>query len=937
MTSTVDRLNIIRRSGVFTILQITAVIWLGGVLRSSQALSASSSAFEGSIEIETQSSFSRLKISIDESFKPSLEETKSGFEIVIPSATLMDIGVPFGGDVEFNRYLSKIKDQRITDLSIQEKESKIVISGKYRFPTGAAALANPVMEHFDFRKNEQGKFMADFFYRKGPTIAQVNQAKRESEAKKLQAERELLVQKEQERKLLRGKRLAESKNALLFCDQPLDKNNTVFLRFLAEHPLLNFSSFFPEKVPDYRFDYREPKGNSEEDDLVRLALKLTQENKHALSIKTVDFLEKQYPKSKFLQEMKFLKANSFYRLGMEDKGKNLILEVSKAARGTEVGLQAAAFLAVQSYKNQEWLAALDSFMNLKREMPNHPLIWLFRYGMAECLYEIKQTDQARDEFEWVSKNAPKGEVRAEAAFKQGDLFFERGQYAQAIVSYSAAIKKNETMLAHYPEVLMNLAESYFQLEEWTLASQSYQRFLDAGKNRPNAWRASLRIAEAEGMNQKMSPAIEKSFTETINSYPMSPGAVVARLRLIPCGTHGGFDLGSATRFFSSPEVQNFTGDGMAYIGPFRELEGLTEVRTLISFQEDEKAIQRGIEHLRENPSVVVRHLIETAMIGGIKRILDHELSKGDEVAAISTYEKYGDFLPLPSHDPMADEIRMKLAKIASERKLTSLALKIIAPYKKINEQSEREVIAAVEKNLVLEGIDETEERNLIEARTLWNNPSFKAESQEEVDHLLSRLGFIRDESPFAFERDLIRALYYSEVKDFKKASALTQTITTRMTKVTPQARIQIWAWAAELAQKMDDLDFARKAYREARLGLSKVSEKSQGELTLRRLASMPSLQYLYESEGETLEKQQKWKESVALYSEAIENKIGGNHILYAHARALLKEGGRDSKKIASRSLEKIQQSQDDDVWKRLAEDQLKEIAKEGRVDEKRSQ
>ena len=934
MIGTVGRLNYICRSGFFAKLKTTA---FSLVVLSLSSLAHAASDFDGSIEIETQSSFSRLKIAIDESFKPLIQENKGGFEIVIPAATLMDIGVPFGSEESFNQYLAKIKDQRLTSLSVHEKESKLIISGKYKFPSGAEALQVPVMEHFDFRRNEQGKFIADFFYRKGPTLAEANQTKKKVRAKQLDLDREALIKKENERKISRDKRMIDSKNALLFCDQPMDKNNTVILKFKADHPLLNFSSFFPEKVPDYRFEYTEPKGTSEEEEMVRLALKLSRENKHALSIKTVEFLEKQYPKSKSLQQMRFLKANSFYRLGMEEKGKNLAQEVAKNARGTEVGLQAAAFLAVQNYKNQEWLAALDSFMNLKREMPNHPMIWLFRYGIAECLYEIKQTDQARGEYEWVAQNAPSAEVRAESAFKAGDLYFDRGQYAQSISSYASAIKRHEAMLPHYPEVLMNLAESYFQLEELTLSSQTYRKYLDYGKNQPNAWQASLRIAESQSINQKISPEIEKAFTETINTYPISPGAVVARLRLIPCGTHGGFDLGSAIRFFASPEVQNFSGDGRVYVEPFKELLGLTEVRSMISFQQDDLAIKRGIEHLRENPSVTVRRLIETAMIGGIKRILDHELASDDEMSAIATYEKYGDFLPLPSHDPMADEIRMKLAKIASERKLTSLALKIIQPYKEINEQSEKEVISAIEKHLVLEGVDEQEERNLIEARTIWNDPNFKVEEEAQGQKLLSRLNVIRDASPLSLERDLIRGLYYAELKDFKKASELAQSLSTRMTKISPQARIQIWTWSGDVAQKADAFPFATKAYHEARLGITKLSEKNQGELTLRRLSTLPSPQYLYESEGETLEKQQKWKEAVALYSEAIENKVGGNHILYAHARALLKEGGRDSKKTASRSLEKIQQSQDDDVWKRLAEDQLKEIAKEGKVDEKRSQ
>ena len=79
-------------------------------------------------------------------------------------------------------------------------------------------------------------------------------------------------------------------------------------------------------------------------------------------------------------------------------------------------------------------------------------------------------------------------------------------------------------LAHYPAVLMNLSEAYFQLEEYARSEQTYQRYLEFGRNQPTAWRASLRMAEIKSLHQKMTPQIEKAFTDTVNHYPMSPGA-----------------------------------------------------------------------------------------------------------------------------------------------------------------------------------------------------------------------------------------------------------------------------------------------------------------------------------------------------------------------------------------------------------------------------
>jgi tetratricopeptide (TPR) repeat protein len=897
---------------------------------------ASASEFDGSVELTQSSSYSRFAISIDSSFKPVLAETANGFTITIPAATLMDVGVPFGSEETFNQYLSKLTDSRLTSIKAHEDSSKLVIEGKYKFPTGSAALANPKMEHFDFRKDEQGKFFVDFFYKKGLTLLEAGRDKRSADEKKLQAEKEEFLKKEAERKVSREKRMLEAKNALFFCDLPFDRSNTIFLKYRADHPVVKFSAYFPEKIPDHLFEYAEPKGDSEEMEMVRLALKLARENKEALSIKTIEFLDKQYPKSRFMNEMLFLKANDLYRLTYEDKGRELLQQLAKRARGTDVSLQASAFLAVQAFKNQEWLAALEGFMNLKREQPKAKLAWLFHYGIAESLYQIKQTDQAKIEYQWVADNAPKADVRAEAAFKAGDVYYDRNQYAQAVIVYEAAIKKHSVELIHYPQVLMNMAESYFQLEEFARADKVFAQYLDIGRNQPNAWRASLRIAEIKSLHQKMTPEIETAFTDTVNNYPISPGAVIARLRMLPCGMHGGFELGSFQRLIHSTEVKNFEGDGTMYTEPFKELVAVTEVRTLLSFGQDEDAVKSGLAHLRDNPSVDARRFIEQAMIGGIKRVLEKQLNSGDEIGAIATYQKYGDYLPLPLHDPMADELKMRLAKAASERKLSSLALKIIEPYQKLTQVEAKELMAAIQKNLVPEGSDETESRTFLAVTTLWNSAGFKAEDEKQANDLLARLSGIRDQSKYSLERDLILALYYSEIKDFAKANELNLKLTTRMTKLDPKERVQIWTFAGETAIAAKDDAFAEKALHQARVILEKVSEKDQAELDLRRLNTVPSLGYLYQIEGENLQKQEKWKEAVALYTEAIENKVGGNHILYAHAKALLKSGGRESRKIASRSLEKIEQSQDDDVWKRLARETLDEIAKEGRVDDKRN-
>lgn len=391
-------------------------------------------SFADPLELNSSSAYTRLRVTLDSAFSPKVLSKGKTFEIEIPGATLMDLGVPFGAEAEFQSQIRQLKDSRVRNVRVKELSKSLLIQGEFLFPSGKDALAHEAMEHFEFKQTEQGRWVVDFWYSKSPTLVSQQLKQKEAELKKRRDQEQALLDKENQRKEARAKRLNDSKNAIQFCEQPVDRSNTVFLKFRPDHQRLNFSAYFPEHIPDHRFEYSQPRGESEESQMVRLAVKLSRENKHALVIKTIDFFSKSYPKSVYSDEMKFLRASAFYRLGMIEEGKDQISKLSKSARGTEAGLQSAAFLAVQAFRNGEWLSALESFMNLRREFPKHPLIWLFRYGIAECLYEIKQSEQARVELEWVARNAPKEAIRAEAAFKLGDLYFDRNQFAQAIQS-----------------------------------------------------------------------------------------------------------------------------------------------------------------------------------------------------------------------------------------------------------------------------------------------------------------------------------------------------------------------------------------------------------------------------------------------------------------------------------------------------------------------
>ncbi len=886
-----------------------------------------------SLDIQHHSSFSRLNIAVDESFKPKVTNGAKGFEIRIPTAGLMDLGVPMGSESEFNQQIKALQDSRLGDLAVTEKNSELIIRGQYRFPKGKDALARPEMELFDFYRKDDGKFVIDFWYKKGPTVVEAERQRKLSEIRNQEQRRNEILKQEQERKAQKEKRLEESRSALRFCEVPLSRENSLWVRYRAEHPTMSFNSYFPEFVPDHQFKYREPTGKSEEDQMVRLAHKLSRENKHALVVKTVDFLKKEYPKSASMREMEFLKASAYYRLELVDQGRVLLQDLSKIGGKSEVVIQATAFLGAQLFRNKDWLGAHDLFMKIRKENPDHPLTWLFRYGIAESLYQIRQYDQARPEYEWLSKNAANPKIRSEAGFKAGDLYFNRNQFAQAITAYEMVLAKNSDGSQAYPHVNMNLGESYFQLQEYAKAENSFKLYLLHARTQPTAWKASLRLSEIRSMNHPRDS--EKNYIETVNQYPMTPGAAIARLRMLPCGTHGGFDLTSAIRYLGSDEVKKIEDPEAFYSNTLSELIGLTEVRTLLSFQEDEKAIDKGLEKLRENPSLEARKLIEKGIVGGVKRLLEKKLKDQDYFGAIALYEKHGDYLPAPTFDPICDEMRLQIARFAADKKLASLALSVIEPFRASDEAGLRTAAEAIRRDLQLDSTDEMENRAMVEAKSLWNGDRFNVKDGKESAVFLEKLSMIRDQSRLAQERNLLRSLYYRVKGEDEKAYEFAKNLASGMPRFSNRTKAQAWSYLADLAAKTGDRAFAAKGYREARGIAAKLTEQDQASFEYRHFPGVPTMARLYAAEGEQLESQEKWKEAVAIYTEAIENKLGGNHVLYAHARAILKDGGRDARLIASRSLEKIKQSQEDDVWKNLAQKALDQIAKEGKNDEKR--
>src|SRR5690606_24752073 len=128
-----------------------------------------------------------------------------------------------------------------------------------------------------------------------------------------------------------------------------------------------------------------------------------------------------------------------------------------------------------------------------------------------------------------------------------DAYLNRAQYDRALAAYYRSGEKFPEATAKSASVQVNRGEALYWLGQHDRAEAQFEKFVKEFPGHPAGWRAYLRLGEIAGRKpgEKAMAESRTRFLETINHYPFSPGAVVARMRLVPCGDHAGFDAKTA--------------------------------------------------------------------------------------------------------------------------------------------------------------------------------------------------------------------------------------------------------------------------------------------------------------------------------------------------------------------------------------------------------
>ncbi len=886
------------------------------------------------VRLETLKTHSRLSLKMDDSVSYEWKRLSDGFELELKGLSLADIGAPLGDEARWASQYAALRDPRLASIELSEDTAGVKIRGRWRFPVGAQELADPQMESFDYRDKLKGALVLDFWLKDGPTVAEV-QAREAAEKKQAVVVKARRAEKKRaERHIARAKARVIAEDVTQFCHQPLTEASHVFLRFHPVHERVEFKKWFSATTPDEKFLYYEPKSKSQEAQYVRLALKLYRSGNPALAIRTIEFFDQEYPKSTFRMEMIFLRANALLKLGHKEDAEARLRSLLKQAKNTHVAMHAGMYLANKAYAENNYLAALEHFLWLIAEHPENRQRWVFHLGAAECARRLKQTERAAKEYQWITELAPSPETRAEGLLRMGDLYMDRFQYPQGLAAYSQALRHFKPQSEKFPPIHINRAEALYGLGEFDRAREAFKEFLDKFPGHPEGWRATFRLGEIEGRQRTVDAKESRDwFLETINRFPFTPGATLARLRLIPCADHAGFTLDSATRFFND-EAEKFDASAQVAMDRYKDFRALSRVRAYMTMNYQEQAVATAIDELKAGPRVETRRILG-GMLGALfRKTILSLLERGKKMEALTFYEQRADFVS-KSEGQLEPDFLLKLSQTASDLGLGKLAQRFSHDYDQVVKARARLEASGPSRAVATDApkaddpedpevrmhaaeIQFTQAKALYMAATKLKNksatPSTPRIDEETESKIRAALQNVAPESKFSYERELILGLLDESAQ--KPASALRHAAKARLLepKKDGPTDLRLEAWTARLEARVGDPSAALALLKvvEARLSAKESEEESEEVENEQPTAtevlgvpSVPTREELWVAQSEILEKMGRWGEAAATYARAVEQGLGGTQARYAYARALLKTRVPENREKALSLLEKL--------------------------------
>lgn len=330
---------------------------------------------------------------------------------------------------------------------------------------------------------------------------------------------------------------------------PLNRQEDIFQRFVLPMPELRIDakadglSLPPKGEIESLWSF--PKGDAKKEGAksYEFAKQLFQEKKYGLAIKTVEIIRRDEPQSAYLDQLAFLEALCYRRLGEGSHVEALTAKAEKmfeelGNRRDEKGNPLPFHAAIRLYFGQNefnkgnWLQAIShlEYVNgaFQKDDPESPFVQIM---LAEAYVKVNQPRRAERLYRHVYEHYPRHVLGKESRYRIADLLALERNYNRVTEEGEGAIRTYPDYEKNRSEVLFQMGEANFWLGKPAAAEKYFRRFTEISSAQTNSALAWVRIGEIQEVVKGDLKAAREAYMKAKNGYPFSQGDLVATVRL----------------------------------------------------------------------------------------------------------------------------------------------------------------------------------------------------------------------------------------------------------------------------------------------------------------------------------------------------------------------------------------------------------------------
>ncbi|MCM2280747.1 MAG: tetratricopeptide repeat protein [Bdellovibrionaceae bacterium] len=393
-----------------------------------------------------------------------------------------------------------------------------------------------------------------------------------------------------------------------------------------------------QNPPIYEIIPNESRENKE----AQLLLTLFNNKRHAVFLKTAKEYLERYPHTMYDEIIRYMMADTHYDLWRKDRTpvdfeKAMGMYRHLAEKYPESPLATRTLLLIgYSYldrgNNFDALKALQKFLRVRVGTKFTDQV---KISIAEAYLNLNRYDDALHLLGEIETTAKAKKDAVEAAYRVGDVHFQRKDFPATVRVYKEAVQKYPDHASRFPNAFYNVAEAQFWQGQYRESLDSYRQYLERFPQHDHGGYAMTRIGELlEIMGAEDKRALG-AYLESFFRYRETPGANLARVRTLISRfpdmkvkelKNSLAEIERLTNQTPLPDIKEFV-TVLAADGHYRRKDFKRSTDELVAFYQ-------------QNPAASNREKFQSRIVRNITEAMRESVQKGDFIEALRVNSQY---------------------------------------------------------------------------------------------------------------------------------------------------------------------------------------------------------------------------------------------------------------------------------------------------------